>query len=384
MIARIELQNFTAFDDLAIDFSPKINVIIGKNGTGKSHLLKSIYFLCKGGALVQDQPQREVRTILTQKLLRLFQPLDQELGKLWKRGSQSNTQMSAQFASGESAVLTFNYNSTLVDSENWQSLRAYNQAPVLIPTKEVLSFILGIHHSAADRATLERLFDDSYLDLCTQLVAEPSADKQERLEFDPRFGSVIPEIVDIIGGKFEFYNGKFYFRIGSYIERPARDRHRKSNRVETVFEEDKGAETSNTMIAEGFRKIGILQQVLLNGTLNPGVSGSLLWDEPEANMNPMLMRFLVQTLLELSRNGQQIILATHDYVLLKWFDLLRDKKKEDHVRFFSLYKDEGTIRIDSTDEYDLIAPNSIDEAYTALLSAELDKAMGVSVDEKSM
>lgn len=40
------------------------------------------------------------------------------------------------------------------------------------------------------------------------------------------------------------------------------------------------------------------------------------------------MKDLVHVLLELARNGQQIILATHDYVLLKWFDLLMDKGKE--------------------------------------------------------
>ena len=45
---------------------------------------------------------------------------------------------------------------------------------------------------------------------------------------------------------------------------------------------------------------------------------------------------IVQILLELSRNGQQVVLATHDYVLLKWFDLLMDERKEDHVRFHSL------------------------------------------------
>src|SRR5680860_955616 len=84
---------------------------------------------------------------------------------------------------------------------------------------------------------------------------------------------------------------------------------------------------ASSMTAEGFRKVGILHRLLCNGTLNPGVSGPLFWDEPESNLNPKLMKLLVQILLELTRNGQQIILATHDYVLLKWFDLLMDKGK---------------------------------------------------------
>lgn len=35
MITNLQLQKFTAFTDLAIDFSPGINIVIGENGTGK-------------------------------------------------------------------------------------------------------------------------------------------------------------------------------------------------------------------------------------------------------------------------------------------------------------------------------------------------------------
>ncbi|WP_233249386.1 ATP/GTP-binding protein [Limnohabitans sp. Hippo3] len=86
--------------------------------------------------------------------------------------------------------------------------------------------------------------------------------------------------------------------------------------------------------------------------VNEWLSGPLLWDEPESNLNPKLMRQLVEVLLELSRNGQQIILATHDYVLLKWFDLLMDKGKGDQVRFHVLSRDRATghVRRDSMDD----------------------------------
>ncbi|MBK9014263.1 MAG: AAA family ATPase [Saprospiraceae bacterium] len=42
-IKRLELENFTCFGKVAMDFSPGINVIIGENGTGKTHLLKVLY-----------------------------------------------------------------------------------------------------------------------------------------------------------------------------------------------------------------------------------------------------------------------------------------------------------------------------------------------------
>ena len=81
------------------------------------------------------------------------------------------------------------------------------------------------------------------------------------------------------------------------------------------------------------------------------------------------MQLFVQILLELSRKEQQIILATHDYLLLKWFNVLIDKG--DHVRYHSLYRDiqTGEIKIDSTDDYLEIEKNPIAEAFNQLTIA---------------
>lgn len=39
-ITHLQLKNFTAFTELAIDFSPDINIVIGESGTGKMLLLE--------------------------------------------------------------------------------------------------------------------------------------------------------------------------------------------------------------------------------------------------------------------------------------------------------------------------------------------------------
>ncbi len=94
-------------------------------------------------------------------------------------------------------------------------------------------------------------------------------------------------------------------------------------------------------------------------------------------MNPKLMKLLVEILLELSRNGQQIVVATHDYVLLKWFDLLMDRGKSDHVLFHSLYKREnGEIEIGSTNDYLDISPNPISEAFRNITVTHAKLSMG--------
>lgn len=47
-IQSTHLQNFTVFEKTKIEFSKGINVVIGTNGTGKTHLLKAMYGICEG------------------------------------------------------------------------------------------------------------------------------------------------------------------------------------------------------------------------------------------------------------------------------------------------------------------------------------------------
>ena len=46
-IQSIALKNFTVFEDFQLEISSGINVFIGENGTGKTHLLKAIYAACE-------------------------------------------------------------------------------------------------------------------------------------------------------------------------------------------------------------------------------------------------------------------------------------------------------------------------------------------------
>ena len=46
-IESIGLKNFTVFKNFRIDVSSSINIFIGENGSGKTHLLKAIYAACE-------------------------------------------------------------------------------------------------------------------------------------------------------------------------------------------------------------------------------------------------------------------------------------------------------------------------------------------------
>jgi ABC-type ATPase involved in cell division len=98
---------------------------------------------------------------------------------------------------------------------------------------------------------------------------------------------------------------------------------------EEFFLKNKQGELKFTLLAEGFRKLGLLWLLIQNGTLLSG--SALFWDEPETNLNPRLMKTVVEILVELQRLGVQIFICTHDYVLLKEFDLT--VQKEDKIRY---------------------------------------------------
>lgn len=45
-ITRLKLERFTAFESLDVGFSPNVNIFLGTNGTGKTHLMKVVYAAC--------------------------------------------------------------------------------------------------------------------------------------------------------------------------------------------------------------------------------------------------------------------------------------------------------------------------------------------------
>ncbi|MBL4761436.1 MAG: AAA family ATPase [Gammaproteobacteria bacterium] len=351
MIDTIELKNFTVFENINVNFSSKINVIIGENGTGKTQLLKAVYALSSTHRQLDcnaDSDNEGFKKALTSRLLKLFMPLDDRLGKLHHNRAEAGAEINVKFSRGKYINSGFHNNSRQLTVDGNGLLANATSDAVYFPTKEVLSFMKGFN-SLYERFDLS--FDQTYQDICLSLdLPEIRTDKlQEKAKW------AIDEIETVVGGKFVFYGGG-----------------------KVTFKSENNEYSAN-VVAEGFRKAGMLARLLETGTIQPGISGTLFWDEPESNLNPKLMRLLVEILLELSRNGQQIIIATHDYVFLKWFDLLKNEGKEDQVRFHALYRESESkkIQVDSTDDYHSITPNAISDTFSDLTKEQVKLKMGL-------
>lgn len=347
MIKKISLENFTLFHKIEMELSPKINIIIGENGTGKTQLLKAAYAASSSrqqiGATSSDDDV--IRTKMTERFIKLFLPLDDKLGKLHRNGADTNAKVNLIFGDSSEIEIGFYNNSQAVSVKGKGKLEETLAAPLYLPTKEVLSFMKGFS-SLYQRFDLS--FDQTYQDICLSLDLPEIRNEamQEKAKW------AIQEINHVIGGKFVFYGGG-----------------------KVTFKSERNEYSAN-VVAEGFRKVGMLARLLETGAIQPGISGTMFWDEPESNLNPKLMEMLVEILLELSRQGLQIVLATHDYVFLKWFDLLVNEKKGDEIRFHALYRQNGQIKVEHAENYNGISENAISDTYSNLTKAQVKRNMG--------
>lgn len=339
MLESIKFDNFTAFDTLKVSFSKGINIFIGENGTGKTHVLKAIYAAC-------DITQSEKH--FAEKIAGVFYPSKKQIGRLVKRSQGTRTcSLSVQRQIGgkeHSLKLSFSNHAKRADQTQLSGAFSIWKTNALksayIPVKDMLANAQGFISLNEHR---ELCFEEIYSDIIKRsllpaLIGPPSKERARLL-------SILRQHLE---GKVIVKNEEFFL---------------KSPQGELEF----------TLLAEGMRKLGLLWVLIQNGTLTQG--SVLCWDEPEANLNPNLMRIVVKLLIALQRMGVQIFVATHDYVTLKEFDL--QAENDDAIQYHSLYRDQDKkISVASTSRYLELNPNAIDESLSSLLSREIEKSMG--------
>ena len=212
---------------------------------------------------------------------------------------------------------------------------------VYITEKDILEHAKGLLTFIEQKQTG---FSQIYKDVLLNAQDIPT---QKQTEVQKHIGGIIS---DIIGGEIKWDKGD-----GSFYTIKAN-----GNRIPFANE------------ASGFKKFGFLGLLVASGKLDPG--SVLFWDEPENSLNPELVPVLVDILLELSRNGVQIFIATHSEILASYFSVL--KGKDDSVMFYSLYKDGEQIKYDSNDRFNLLNPNNLIDEPVKLYEKQLDKVLG--------
>ena len=338
-LTRVQLKRFTAFSDFSLDISPGINVLVGANGTGKTHLMKVCYAACEAS-------RSDVHFV--EKMIRVFQPSGRRPGRLVKRQqgrASAVVEVHRDHPVHRRLAASF---STLVTKATSDKVRVngvsdWTRDPVesvYIPVKEMLSNAPGFR-SLYERREIH--FEEVYADLLRRAylpVLRGPADQQRK--------NLLGNLEETMDGTVTVRNEEFFL-------------HNSQGNLEF------------TLLAEGIRKLALLWLLVQNGSLRAG--SVLFWDEPETNLNPKLFGPLMAILLELQRNGVQVFLATHDYVILEELDL--QKEKTDAVAFHSLYHqgEDKDIACNTANGYPEIHPNAIAETFDDLYDREVERSL---------
>lgn len=337
MIDNLELVNFTNFEENEFSFSSGINIFIGKNGTGKSHILKNLAATIDASNTINkniSSSKDYQETEFASKLISYFKP--DSLGNLVKKGSQratvsiSNNKNKLSYAFSSSSKTSVR----IVDSLKWDDTQS-----MYIPPREMFSLFEGFIGLVEKR---EVSFDETYISMAKALNIPLLKDS---------YKNPLQKAIDILERELNFkviqQNGRFYIK-------------------------DKNEIMEAHLVAEGLRKLASIIYLILNGELKE--NSILFWDEPEANLNPALIRIVAEFILELGRCGIQMFIATHDYLLthiLSLYSEHKELKKSPDMTFFCLHKNEkGRISVESGDTLTSIDNNPILDEYAAYYDLE--------------
>ena len=315
-IKTLILNNFMLFEQAEINWSKNINIICGENSTGKTTLLKLMYSvlkpLSKGSKEILTKDLEE--KLFVNKLQGVFRPDEMKIGRLVSRKQGSNrTDFTVIMDKNQKLTIGFGNrqeNHADIKTEHMDSFAKFDA--IYIPTKEMIS---TTEHFATLYEEYHIDFEEMYYDLA-KLLDRPlskGANTNEQNE-------VLKSLEKIMKGQIGRKDKKIYLKI----------------KGEGEFEMG--------LLSDGYRKLSMIVYLILSGSMTKNTV--LFWDEPETNMNPKMIRPMVQAMATLAKMGVQIFVTTHDYFVQQEFNMFTvyPELNPDHldIRFMALYRDPNT------------------------------------------
>ena len=281
MLKSLEVKHFTAFKKAKLRFAEGLNVFVGENGTGKTHLLKLPYAVmatsAEGGKRGDGtKPAKApLQRDIAQKLMQVFRP--ESLGRLTRRQvGRNRCEVSLQFDDARRSIgFSFaSQNKTEVSVDLCPS-EWLKKAPVFLPAHELMTIYPGFV-SVYENHHLQ--FDETWRDTCMLLGAAALKGPREI-----RANELLKPLEEQMGGRVVLdANGRFYLKLPGVGNLEAH------------------------LIATG----SLLDQ------------GCLFWDEPESNLNSKLVRDVAEAILGICSQGIQVFVATHSLFLLRELEML--------------------------------------------------------------
>ncbi len=298
MIETLQVEGFTVLPRTTFAFGRGLNVLIGDNGTGKTHWLKLLWALAATAQAVGRQRTKNGTEAFCRRLRSTFQT--SRLSSLAARGGKTPVR----------GVLTWSDGGRMNfcgEGEAWQAeCDGGKEAPkvLYLPPQ---AFAAGVPRLTKWIESGESPWDAACLDACEQMVLP---EKRRLLKADQRLAETLEAV---LGGK--AYVDEATGRLGVLLSGEPRDAG---------------------LLGEGELKLLQLSRLVRAGAVPRG--SVLCWDMPEAGVNPRTLQTMAQWLWRLSLEGRQVFVATHSVYLLREWHLLQKaaERSAPEIRWFGL------------------------------------------------
>ena len=246
VIKSLEVRNFTAFSEARLCFAEGLNVIVGENGTGKTHLLKLPYAVTAVSAEERRrhgddrQPTKSLlQTRVAEKIVNVFRPEESRLGRLVRRQQGRNRcEVQVNFRRRETSV-GFSFASQSKSEVVMDPLPSkwVGSMPVFLPPRELLTIYPGFI-SLYETHNVE--FEETWRDTCLLLGSPTVRGPRGKV-----FTSMLEALEEQVGQVALERNGRFYLKQSGL-----------------------GAGTMEMhLVAEGWRKLAMLARLITTGAL---------------------------------------------------------------------------------------------------------------------
>jgi len=322
MLEHARFQNFTCVPNATWQFASGLNIIVGENGLGKTHVLKALYAMLKVQADGKELSKSALESAYADKLVAVFRP--ENLGRLTKRKQgRERCELALTLAdSAHDCAIGFATNAKSQVEVMRVPTRRLPLSPAYLPTRELVT-LAPWFVSLYDNYHLD--FEETWRDTVS-LLGNPSLKGPREKEV----ARLLQPLEGAMGGKVvvDAPTGRFYLQVGG------------EGRMEMP------------LVAEGLRKLAMLARLISTGTLLK--QGFLFWDEPETNLNPKLIKILAQSMVAVAAQGVQVFIATHSLFMLRELEMLLAAKARAGVpsRWFALAWHDGQVLLEQADRPD--------------------------------
>ncbi|MEI0529638.1 AAA family ATPase [Brachyspira intermedia] len=303
MIKNFEIHDYRQFKNAKFDNFANVNLFVGDNDTGKTTILKFLYCISHELKNIINTNIRNCSVYQYINNLYTFNNFQfdssNKLKKLYLY-DENSIHFNASISNSNNEIITSNDN---INNYN------YDYKPLFIPAKEILSIMNAVIY--LKNQNIESGFDDSYTDIIYEILAIKNIDEKE--------------LLNVFKNKYDFYNGNIQID---------------QNTNSVNYYKNDGNIYNINITSEGIKKLGIFEVLYNTGNLTK--KSILFIDEPENSLDPKMLRELMKFLVDISKEGVQIFMASCNSSVLNQLTHIAIKYNYTINVYFFLKEDDYT------------------------------------------